>query len=98
MRTLATISLDTAAANAAIKSGELQKTLGSTLERLKPEAAYFGTKDGKRTAFIVFDLKSPADIPPIAEPWFMATEASVTFQPIMNGDDLRAGLEAFARG
>jgi hypothetical protein len=98
MRTLATISLDTAAANAAIKNGELPKVLASTLERIKPEAAYFGVKDGKRTAYLVFDLKSPADIPPIAEPWFAAMEASVEFQPIMTGDDVRAGLEAFARG
>ena len=98
MRTLATISLDTAAANAAIKSGELTKVMSATLERLKPEAAYFGVRDGRRTAYIIFDMKSPAEMPPFFEPMFDVLEASVELSPIMNADDLRAGLEAHGRG
>ena len=93
MRTLGKFSLETAAANAAIKSGELGKLIASTLEKLKPEAAYFGTDDGRRTAFIVFDLKEPSDIPGIAEPWFMATNAKVDFSPVMTAEDVKTGLE-----
>jgi hypothetical protein len=97
MRTLVRISLDTEAGNAAIKNGSLDKLIASTLESLKPEAAYFFADNGKRTASFVFDLKSASDIPSIAEPWFMAVNASVQFIPVMNADDVKAGIEKAAR-
>jgi hypothetical protein len=93
MRTLVKITLETVAANAAIKSGELPKLIAATMERLKPEAAYFTTEDGRRMAFMVFDMKEPSDIPGIAEPWFMATNAKVEFCPVMTPEDVKSGLE-----
>ncbi len=93
MRTLVKISLETTAANAAIKSGELAKLIASTMTKLKPEAAYFATDNGRRAAFMVFDMKEPSDIPGIAEPWFMATHASVEFLPVMTAEDVKTGLE-----
>lgn len=93
MRTLVKFTLETAAANAAIKSGELAKLIGSTMEKLKPEAAYFATADGRRAAFMVFDMQDPSDIPGIAEPWFMATNAGVEFCPVMTAEDVKTGLE-----
>lgn len=92
MRTLVKFSLETAAANAAIKSGELANLIGSTMEKLKPEAAYFTTDDGRRMAFMVFDMKEPSEIPGIAEPWFAATNAKVEFSPVMTADDVKTGL------
>jgi hypothetical protein len=89
---MAIISLDTAAANAAIKSGSMQKLMASTLEALKPEAAYFGLKDGKRTAFLVFDMQNSADMPPYFEPFFAQLGAEIALSPVMNADDLRGGL------
>lgn len=94
MRTLAIITIDTAAGNAAIKSGQLPKLIGDTLERFKPEAAYFGLKDGKRTMFLVFDMKSSQEMPVVAEPYFMGLEAEISFEPVMNAEDLQAGLAA----
>ena len=93
MRTLVKFSLETAAGNAAIKSGELAKLIASTLEKLKPEAAYFTTDDGRRMGFMVFDMKEPSEIPGIAEPWFMATNAKVEFSPVMTAEDVKTGLE-----
>jgi len=97
MRTLARISLDTEAANAAIKNGTLEKLIASTMEQLKPEAAYFFADGGKRTASFIFDLKNSSDIPSIAEPWFMSVNASIEFIPVMNADDVKVGLEKAAR-
>jgi hypothetical protein len=55
----------------------------------KPEAAYFGTgASGERGGFIVFDLKETSQIPAIAEPFFLAYNAQVTFFPVMNAEDL----------
>jgi hypothetical protein len=96
VRTLAKFTLDVAAANAAIRSGDLERTLKASLETLKPEAAYFAVENGKRAVYIVFDLKSPSDLPSIAEPWFMTAQATVELTPAMNLDDLKSGLEKFA--
>jgi hypothetical protein len=93
MRTLLRVSMETDAANAAIKDGSLTKLMRAALDELKPEAAYFSTQDGRRTAFIVFDLQNASDIPSIAEPFFMALNASIDFSPCMNADDLRIGLD-----
>jgi hypothetical protein len=56
---------------------------------LKPEAAYFAEDNGKRTAFIFFDLKDTSQIPAVAEPWFLAFDAHVEFHPAMNMEDLK---------
>ncbi len=82
MRTMARISIPVEAGNAGIKSGNLPKTIQQMAERWAPEAMYFTTFDGKRTAYVVFDMPDacPA-IPIFAEPFFMELNAEVTFAP-----------------
>lgn len=92
MRTLLKAQFPVEAANAAIKDGTLGKTMEQVLGAIKPESAYFLAENGLRTAIAVFDLKDPSDIPVIAEPLFMNLNASVTFTPCMNRDELQAGL------
>ncbi|MFE4867440.1 hypothetical protein [Streptomyces sp. NPDC056682] len=86
--------LDTEKGNEAIRSGSLQKTMQSALEALRPEAAYFGANNGCRTAYIVFDLADPSQIPKVAEPFFMEMGAKISIDPVMNGEDLEKGLSA----
>ncbi len=38
-------------------------------------------------------MHDPSDIPGIAEPWFMATNACVEFCPVMTAEDVKTGLE-----
>jgi hypothetical protein len=85
--------MDTEAGNAAIDSGELPNVMGQAFERLQPEAAYFTAEDGVRTAFFVFDLADESDIPVIAEPFFHTLKAKLTWSPVMNREDLQAGLQ-----
>jgi hypothetical protein len=66
----------------------MQQTLG----RLEPEAAYFGPENGIRTAFIVFDLQDPSQIPPISEPLFNTMKANIQMFPVMDRADLEKGL------
>ena len=63
---------------------------------LQPEAVYFTAQDGKRTGFIVFDLKDESDIPADGEPFFMGVQASIE-GPAMTPADVAAGLEKAAK-
>ena len=92
MRTLMKVKIPTPAGNEAIKNGSLPEIIGKALADLDAEAAYFTSEDGMRTALIVFDMADSSEIPPAAEPFFMAFDAQITFSPVMNADDMRAGV------
>ena len=47
---------------------------------------FFADDDGQRSASIVFDMKDTSQIPGVAEPWFLAFNASVSLGP--NPQDL----------
>ena len=92
MRTLMKVKIPTAAGNEAIKNGTLSETFGKALASLDAEAAYFTSEDGMRTALIFFDMTDASDIPSAAEPFFMALDAQISFEPVMNADDMAAGI------
>ncbi|MFF4270257.1 hypothetical protein [Streptomyces sp. NPDC001536] len=92
MRMMLKATLDTDKANEVLASGKMQDLLAETLERIKPEAAYFGPAGGRRTCFLVFDMQDSSDLPPIGEPFFSHLNAQVEVFPIMNLDDLKTGL------
>ncbi len=92
MRVMARISIPVESGNQAIKDGTLGAVMQGAAERWKPEGMYFTTFDGRRTAYMVFDLPDPSGIPPFAEPFFMELNADVELMPVMNGDDLQKGL------
>jgi hypothetical protein len=91
MRMLLRLSIPVEAGNATAKAGTLGPTVEKIVADLKPEAAYFfADDDGQRSCSIVFDMKDTSQIPAIAEPWFLAFNAKVSFRPIMNPQDLAA--------
>jgi hypothetical protein len=92
MRVMAKISMPVEAGNQAIKDGTIGTLMQRAAERWKPEAMYFTTFDGRRTAFMVFDLPDASDLPPFAEPFFRGLNADVELAPVMNADDLQKGL------
>ena len=97
MRMMMKVSLPVEAGNAAARKGELGKTIQAILETIKPEAAYFTEEDGKRTGLIFFDMKDSSELPAIAEPWFLAFNASLTVRPAMNPQDLANAGPSFER-
>jgi uncharacterized protein DUF3303 len=88
MRFLLKVNMAVDAANAAAKAGKLGTTIQSILADLKPEAVYFAADKGQRTAFIFLEMQDASQIPAIAEPWFLAFNASIEIQPVMVPDDL----------
>ena len=80
------------AGNAAIKDGSLPEIFGNALAGLNAEAAYFTSEDGMRTALIFFDMADASDIPTAAEPFFMGLDAQISFEPVMNADEMAAGV------
>ena len=93
MRMMLKAHMDTEAGSRAIEDGSMAAALAQMMERLQPEAAYFGPDDGRRTAFIVFDLKDPSQLPAITEPLFGRMKASVQMFPVMDRADLEKGLQ-----
>lgn len=97
MRVLLKASMDTEKANEAIRNGTLPKLIEETVEQLKPEAAYFTSDHGKRTAFLVFDMEDSSQMPVISEPFFMQLGAEITYTPVMNLEDVQKGLAQLGR-
>jgi hypothetical protein len=93
MRMLMKASIPVEAGNRGVKEGILPRTVMGFVEQFKPEGCYFTTEDGKRTAFFVFDLSDPTMMPTAAEPFFTNLNAAVDWSPVMNLEDMKAGVE-----
>jgi hypothetical protein len=92
MRVMARISIPVQSGNEAIADGSLPSVIQRTADRWQPEAMYFTTFDGRRTAFMIFDLPDTPDIPQFAEPLFTELNAEVEIAPVMDIPDLQKGL------
>jgi hypothetical protein len=91
------VSIPTESGNAAYKDGRLREIMQKAIGELKPEAAYFTTYNGQRTAFIVLNMTDSSEMPHVAERFFLGLNAKVDFMPAMNAQDLAAGMEKTAK-
>jgi len=98
MRMMMTFKLPVEKGNQAFKDGSLVKVMESLMGKLKPEAAYFGEREGKRGCVLILDVASAADVPRIAEPFFLSFNAEVEFRVCMLPEDLaKANLEELGK-
>jgi len=88
MRFMVTATWDMEAGNALAKKGAIGTTVQSILDDIKPEAVYFMANEGQRTALLIVNVNDASQMPAIAEPWFLAVKARVSFQPVMRPEDL----------
>lgn len=85
------------AGNTAVVDGTFARVLHQFSERFHPEAAYFTTEAGERTALLFFDLPSESDMVLAAEPFWNELHATVDWSPAMTGEDVQEGLASFAK-
>jgi len=81
MRMMMKVQIDTEAGSNAIADGSLPQLLQDMMGRVNAESAYFGPDDGVRTAFIVFDLQDPSQLPPLTEPLFSKVKRTSRCSP-----------------
>jgi len=79
--------------NALIRDGSIGQTMETILGNLQPEAAYFCPIDGKRGGYLVFNMEEDSDSVTKLEPFWLELGAEIETVPVMNADDLRAGLQ-----
>lgn len=98
MRMLMDIELPLEPFSTCVRDGSVGAKMQKILEAIKPEAAYFSERNGKRGGILVVNVNSPSDIPALAEPWFLTFHASVRFHIAMTPEDLgRANLDALGK-
>jgi hypothetical protein len=85
--------------NEHVRNGTAASTMGRILETVRPEAAYFTLNQGHRCAVLIVDVKDASQYPALAEPWFLAFNATCDVDICMSPEDLqKAGLDKYATG
>ena len=79
--------------NGWIRDGSIGQKMESTLETLKPEAAYFGSVDGNRGGYLVINMDEASEIPAKLEPLFQELGPAVECSPVMTSEDLRTAIQ-----
>jgi len=98
MKMMMKVAVPIETANRTIQDGTMGTILRTQLEKLRPEAIYFYAADDVRTALVFVEVKEASDMPVIADPFFRGLDARITFTPVMNAQDLQAGLAKLAAG
>ena len=92
MRFLVTAKFPVEAGNKLISSGQIGPKLEQIMTDLRPEAAYFATKDGCRCMYLVINIDDASELPAKLEPIFLTTNSEVNCELAMTVDDLKKGM------
>jgi hypothetical protein len=98
MRMMMLVNMPLEPFNSAVRNGTAGPKIKKIMDAIKPEAAYFGEREGKRGGVLIVNLDSPSDVPKLAEPWFLTFNAEVEFRVVMTPEDLaKAGLDELGK-
>ena len=93
MRMMLRITFPTDRFNEMTKAGTVGPAIQKILADTQPEAMYFGPgTDGQRGAVAVVDIPTPADLPRVTEPWYLAFGARMDTCVVMTPQEV-AGLD-----
>ena len=97
MRVMVKFTLPTQESNALVSDGSIGQTMQTLLGNLEPEAAYFCHVDGKRGGYLVMNVEEGSEIVTKIEPFFLQMGAEINTFPVMNADELGAGLQSLGQ-
>lgn len=98
MRMLMNVRLPLEPFNTLVREGTAGEVLASILSEIRPEAVYFTEQQGGRSAILIVDVKDPASVPALAEPFFLKLDARCELHIVMSQEDLgKAGLDDLGR-
>lgn len=98
MRMIMDVRMPNEPFNTLVREGVAGVKIQAILGDIKPEAAYFSERDGKRGGILVVDVPEPSAVPRLAEPFFLTFDATVEFRVCMTPEDLgAAGLDELGK-
>jgi hypothetical protein len=98
MRMLLHVKFPNEPFNNFVREGTAGAKIRRILEELKPEATYFTETDGRRGAMMIVDVPDASKIPLLAEPWFLAFNATCELRIAMTPEDLgKSGIDAIGK-
>jgi len=93
MRMLMDVEFPLEPFNTYVRDGSAAAKMQKVMQAVKPEAAYFAARNGKRGGTLIININDPSEIPGLAEPFFLTFNATVQLHPCMTPEDLgRADL------
>ncbi len=93
MRVMVKFTFPTQESNALVKDGSIGQTMQTMIGNLRPETAYFCHVDGKRGGYLFANLEGGSELVTKIEPFFLEMGAEIETFPVMNADELGAGLQ-----
>ena len=93
MRVMVKFTFPTQESNALVSDGSIGQTMQTIIGNLQPEAAYFCHADGKRGGYLVANLEEGSELVTKLEPFVLQLGAEIETFPVMNADELGAGLQ-----
>ncbi len=98
MRLLVEITFPNEPFNTLVREGTIGQKIGAAVEATGPKSIYFTEHDGQRGASAVYELNNDSEVPRVAEPWYLAFNATCRFRVAMTPDDLgKANLDTFGK-
>jgi hypothetical protein len=94
MRVMVKFTLPTQESNPLVQDGSIGQTMQTMIGNLQPEAAYFCHVDGKRGGYLVANVEEGSELVTKIEPFFLQLGAEIETFPVMNADELGAGLQS----
>ena len=94
MRVMVKFTLPTQESIPLVQDGSIGQTMQTMIGNLQPEAAYFCHVDGKRGGYLVANVEEGSELVTKIEPFFLQLGAEIETFPVMNADELGAGLQS----
>jgi hypothetical protein len=92
MRVIVKFTFPTQETNPLVQDGSIGQTMQTMIGNLRPEAAYFCHVGGRRGGYLVANLEEGSELVTKIEPFFLEMGAQIETFPVMNADELGAGL------